>query len=164
MIFFWKMEPVDEIGENCLSQWFPSIFEVDGTTYDCAEQYMMAEKARIFGDEEIRKKIMNTKNDPHKCKHLGRKVKGFDKYKWSQVARDVVFKGNYAKFSQNHELKEYLLSTDNQLLVEASPYDKIWGIGLDSVNAEKTAPINWPGSNWLGQVLMKVRDTIRNEK
>ncbi|MBD3212176.1 MAG: DUF1768 domain-containing protein [Candidatus Lokiarchaeota archaeon] len=77
MILFWKMEPINEVGPNCMCQLYPATFEVDGITYDCAEQYMMAEKARIFGDEETRKEIMETKNDPHKCKHLGRKVKGF---------------------------------------------------------------------------------------
>ena len=142
------------------SQWHPSVFKVDGTTYNCAEQFMMAEKAKLFGDTKKRKEIMKT-SSPKKQKHLGREVKPFDKNRWNSVARDIVFRGNVAKFSQNEDLKKELLSTGNRVLAEASPVDEIWGIGLAEDDPEALNPKNWKGTNWLGEVLMRVRETIK---
>jgi ribA/ribD-fused uncharacterized protein len=141
------------------SQWHPSEFKVDGITYNCAEQYMMAEKARLFGDSKSRGKIMKS-NSPREQKALGRQVSNFDKGKWESVAREIVFKGNMAKFSQNKDLKEKLLATGDKTLVEASPYDKVWGIGLSANDPNATKPGNWKGTNWLGEVLMRVRKEL----
>lgn len=144
------------------SQWYPSTFKIDGVTYNCAEQYMMAKKARLFGDSKSRGKIMKT-SSPKKQKHLGRSVSNFDTGKWNSVAREIVFKGNVAKFSQNKDLKKILLDTGNKTLVEASPYDRVWGIGLAADDPNATKPSNWRGTNWLGEVLMRVRNELRTE-
>ena len=144
------------------SQWYPSPFTIDGVKYNYAEQYMMAAKALLFKDHSSRKKIMKT-NSPREQKALGRKVENFDQGKWNSVAREVVFKGNMAKFSQNADLKKELLSTGTKILVEASPYDKVWGIGLAADDPNALRPKNWRGKNWLGQVLMRVRAEISDE-
>lgn len=142
-----------------MSQWFNCDFEIDGVTYNCAEQYMMAEKARFFEDEWAEEGIMKA-NHPREQKKLGRTVKNFDPDKWNEVSRDVVYRANYAKFKQNPGLEYELLDTKDELLVEASPYDKIWGVGLSTDDAAVLDPKNWQGTNWLGEVLMKVREDI----
>lgn len=139
-----------------LSQWVPCKFEIDGITYNCAEQYMMAEKAFFFDDEESFCRILGTSN-PSQQKAIGRKVKGFDADAWNKIACSVVYKGNYAKFGQNPMLKDFLLNTGNRHLVEASPTDLIWGIGLSVDDPRALDPKQWRGLNWLGVTLMKVR-------
>lgn len=158
-VFFWGHRPVDKIGHNCLSQWFPCKFKVDGIEYNCAEQYMMAEKARVFKDDETLKLIMAETN-PSVIKAFGRQVKNFDADVWSAKCRAVVYKGNLAKFTQNEDLKKYLLSTGDLTLVEASPYDKIWGIGMSVDDKGVDDPKNWKGMNLLGKVLMAVRSAL----
>ena len=120
---------------------------------------MMAEKARLFNDEETLRKILST-DDPKEVKALGRLIKNFDQETWENNKYDIVVKGNYAKFSQNSKLKEYLLNTKNKILAEASPYDKIWGIGLDKNNENAYNPKTWEGENLLGFALMEVRDML----
>jgi ribA/ribD-fused uncharacterized protein len=146
--FFWS---------GPFSQWHRCKFVVDGITYNCAEQYMMHQKALFFGDKEIAKKIMGT-NSPKTQKALGRKVTPFDAGKWDGVARDVVLQGNLAKFKQNPDLLAKLLATKGTTLVEASPYDKIWGIGLKEDNPKAQNRATWNGKNWLGQVLTAARE------
>jgi ribA/ribD-fused uncharacterized protein len=123
---------------------------------------MMAEKARLFGDNEVLLKIMLA-TDPSRQKAFGKTVKNFNKEKWEAVAKDVVYQGNYAKFTQYPELKEKLLATGDKIIVEASPTDCIWGIGLavddDLIFDQK----NWRGTNWLGECIMKVREELRKE-
>ena len=143
-----------------LSQWYPSDFIIEGKKFNTAEQFMMYSKAILFNDDFIAHKIRTT-DDPHKQKALGRMVKNFDKQKWNLVAREIVYIGNYAKFTQNHEVLKYLLDIKEKLIVEASPYDKIWGIGLDEVSAAKTPKSQWKGKNWLGVVLTRVRDSLK---
>jgi hypothetical protein len=122
---FWGH--ADGIERSILSQWFPSPFAYDSRHYTCAEQWMMAEKARIFGDEETRELILNA-STPKEMKALGRSIRGFNEDKWRQCREAVVMKGSLLKFAQNASMKQFLLSTDG-VLVEASPYDSIWGIG-----------------------------------
>jgi len=141
------------------SQWFRCDFVVDGVGYNCTEQYMMAEKARLFGDEAAEKAIMAASH-PRDQKAIGRKVKNFDRQKWDAVARDIVYKGNYAKFVQNRALEYGLRDTAGTILVEASPTDKIWGVGLSRDNDAVYDRSKWQGTNWLGEVLMKVRDDL----
>lgn len=141
------------------SQWFIMPFIVDGITYNCCEQYMMAQKAKFFNDEETMKLIMIA-TEPKDHKLLGRQVKNFDETKWNNVADDIVFQGNLAKFSQNKELKEKLLATGDKLFVECSPYDKIWGNGLNITDTLNTKPENWKGTNRLGKAIMKVREVL----
>jgi len=148
----------DNIAGIC-SQWLPCRFEVDGVTYNCTEQYMMAEKARLFGDEDAAQQIMKADN-PRDQKALGRMVRNFDADTWNAVARDIVYRGNYAKFTQNPGLKDALLSLEGTL-VEASPWDRIWGIGLKEHHPGVHNRALWDGTNWLGEVCTKVREDIR---
>lgn len=143
------------------SNWAFAPFHLDGTDYTCSEQYMMAKKAELFDDEDTLKKIMAT-DSPHEQKALGKKVKNFNKAKWEAVAKEVVYRGCLAKFNQNPDLKAFILSTEDQVLVEASPTDTIWGIGLAENDPRALDPNQWKGTNWLGEVLMDVRDTIRD--
>ncbi|MDR1340088.1 MAG: NADAR family protein [Prevotellaceae bacterium] len=159
-VFFWK--PRDgAVNESCLGQWQPSAFTVDTDEYSCAEQYMMAEKARLFDDGEMRALIMKSR-DPKEMKALGKKVKNFDQAIWDRVKYSIVLNGNYYKFSQNEDIRNYLLSTGNKILVEASPLDIVWGIGLGSENEKACNPNTWRGKNLLGFALMEVRDEIEN--
>ena len=162
VIYFWgHHQATDLITQTCLSQWYPCKFIVDNKDYYTAEQYMMSEKAKLFKDYETYIKIMKAK-DPREYKSLGRKVKGFDALIWDKNKYDIVLKGNIAKFSQNSELKKYLLSTGNSILAEASSYDRIWGIGMDEREASKLNISYWKGENLLGLALMEARDTISN--
>lgn len=158
-LLFYGHKITDTLTEACLSQWYPCCFEVDGDIYTSAEQYMMAEKAKLFGDIETREAILNT-SDPRKCKSLGRKVKNFDKAVWDKNKRRIVERGNTEKFMQNDDLREYLLSTGNKVLVEASPTDRVWGIGLCKNNPDALDPTEWRGENLLGFALMNTRDWI----
>lgn len=143
----------------CLSQWYQCPFVVEGQYYNCAEQYMMAEKARIFGDEEIHQQIL-AEYSQMAVKKLGRKVRDYDDEVWKEKRFDVVVKGNIAKFSQNEKLLDSLLSTGDKILVEASPKDTFWGIGLDESSSEAIQPRKWIGENLLGFALMEVRDIL----
>lgn len=144
------------------SQWFKCNLLIDGVTYNCAEQYMMAMKALTFGDTEAHAKIMSSR-DPSVQKAWGRKVKNFDYSKWSDISRRVVYKANMVKFS-NPILKDYLLATENKEIVEASPYDTIWGIGLAENDPNILDKSKWRGTNWLGIVLMQVRSDLRSDQ
>ena len=148
------------IDESCFSQWQPFPFQVNAYHYSCAEQYMMSEKARLFGDEEVEKEIMNT-SDPKLMKALGRKVRNFDPEVWDKLKYSIVLNGNYYKFTQNKEMMDFLLSTGDKILVEASPVDTIWGIGLGKDNEKAHNIASWRGKNLLGFALMEVRDEIR---
>ena len=162
IIYFWGHTTNEkEITAVCLSQWYDCYFEVDGQSYHTTEQFMMASKARLFGDDEVFNEIMMA-HHPHDYRKLGRKVSGFDPELWDAKKRDIVVEGNKAKFSQNPDLLEFLLSTGDAILVEASPYDKIWGIGLDQDTAMKVPVNQWQGENLLGCALMEVRDWLRS--
>jgi ribA/ribD-fused uncharacterized protein len=157
-LFFWKIHSHKQgwIGKDCLSQWWPSAFEMEGVTYPSAEHFMMAEKARLFGDIETCQKILST-TSPEEVKKLGRLITGFDETKWALNRANIVLKGNTAKFLQNNSLREYLMTTGEQILVEASPYDPIWGIGLAEDDPLAAKPEQWKGLNLLGFALMIVR-------
>lgn len=148
---------------SVFSQWARSSFVLHGTKYSCAEQYMMACKARLFGDQEALRKIMAS-HDPSVQKAIGRQVKGFNAEAWEKVAKKLVTEANVAKFSQNEQLKEILLSTGEMMIVEASPTDCIWGIGLDQTDPRIFDLNSWRGHNWLGLCIMEARDIIRGRK
>ncbi len=164
-LFFWgHREKVDgSIGPSCCSQWFAVGFSKDNEFYPTAEHFMMAEKARLFGDEKMRQEILKAKT-PNEAKSLGRKVKDFDAKVWDSAGFDIVVEGNYLKFSQNPRLEHWLCATNPQVLVEASPTDAIWGIGLHQDNAMSKDPQQWQGSNLLGFALMKVRSKLISER
>lgn len=155
-IYFWK--PTQGDITTCLTQWYIAPFDVDGVEYACAEQYMMVQKAMLFNDDAIAQQIMQT-TDPAIMKKLGRLVKNYNEDTWVSQRIAIVTQGNIGKFSdkRNVALKEYLLSTGDAMLVEASPFDQIWGIGMDANDAKRTDPNRWNGLNLLGKILMDVR-------
>lgn len=155
---FWGHTPKHKlsIDKSSFSQWFPSLFEVDGVQYKTAEQFMMAKKALLFKDDEAFQKIISTSN-PSAVKALGRLIKNYDEAIWQQHRFAIVVEGNLAKFSQNPDLAQFLLSTGSSVIVEASPVDKIWGIGLAAEDQHSEHPLQWCGLNLLGFALMQVR-------
>lgn len=158
-LFFWKPNP-NIVDQSCLGQWQSSYFEVDTDEYTCAEQYMMAEKAKLFEDDGIEAQIMQTA-EPKDMKALGKKVRNFDQAIWDKAKYSIVLNGNYYKFAQNKEMRDFLLSTGDQILVEASPLDTIWGIGMTEDDPNANEPAKWRGKNLLGFALMEVRDELR---
>lgn len=120
---------------------------------------MMFCKARLFGDLDVARKIMET-SDPKEHKKLGRQVKNFDKATWDAKARNIVFVGAREKFTQNERLYDALMATRGTVLVEASPYDTIWGVGLGMNDSRVDDPSQWRGANWLGQVLTRLREEL----
>lgn len=145
---------------GALSQWAPSKFTVDGVEYVTAEQYMMAMKADYFGDDDAKAKIMAT-SSPSEQKSIGRMVKNFNAEAWNAVSRGFVYKANIAKFTQNKWCMDELKLTEGLEIVEASPYDTIWGIGLGADDPRALDKSKWRGTNWLGEVLMKVRNDLK---
>lgn len=158
---FWGHTPKykDIVDKSCFSQWYPSVFEVDGYTYQNAEQFMMAQKARLFKDDGIFEKILKAEN-PKEVKALGRLVKNYNEEMWVEHRFEIVVQGNLAKFSQNLDLKQFLLNTSDSVIVEASPVDKIWGIGLATEDENAERPLLWSGLNLLGFALMDVRKQL----
>ena len=141
------------------SQWHPCTFVVDGRTFNCAEQFMMHGKAQLFGDADVAARLLDTA-DPKQHKALGRKVKGFDDARWRAARLGIVKAGNRAKFTQNAELLAQLVATRGTTLVEASPYDRIWGIGLAATDPRAQNRETWRGQNLLGQILTELRDEL----
>jgi ribA/ribD-fused uncharacterized protein len=141
------------------SQWYPCTFTAGENTFNCAEQYMMHGKAVLMGDAESAAKILAAAH-PRQHKALGRKVTPFDDAAWKRERVAIVRAGNHAKFTQNTELLEKLLATKGTTLVEASPYDKIWGIGLAATDARANDPAQWKGQNLLGKILTELRDEL----
>jgi ribA/ribD-fused uncharacterized protein len=161
-VYFWgHTERPGGVTAACLSQWYPAAFEVDGQRYAHAEQFMMAEKARLFGDEAARQAILQT-DKAGAVKALGRGVQGFDDAVWEAERFGIVLHGSVAKFGQNAALGEFLLGTGERLLVEASPVDRIWGIGLAADDERAKDPRRWRGLNLLGFALMQAREALRS--
>lgn len=147
--FFWGFE-------SMFSQWYPSEFQVGGNVYKTAEHFMMAEKARLFKDRKSWELILKSPT-PKEAKSIGRKVNNFDQATWDQNKFRLVTTGSVAKFMSTRELKSKLVKTRDKILVEASPYDKIWGIGMSSDNPMAKVPSQWNGENLLGLSLMRAR-------
>jgi len=163
-LFFWGHRPRRDggIGPECLSQWWPAPFRVDGVTYPTAEHFMMAGKARLFGDEVTASHILETPS-PGDAKALGRAVRGYDEELWAASRYGTVVEGNTAKFGQNLVLLAYLAATAGRVLVEASPTDRVWGIGLAADDSRVGQPSQWEGLNLLGFALMEVRERLAGE-
>lgn len=149
LVLFW---------DGVFSQWHMKDMIIDGITYNCCEQYMMAEKARLFKDEETLALIMEAKT-PRDQKRLGRLVKNFDATVWNKVCEEVVYRANFAKFNEP-AMANYLLEFGNVEFVEASPVDLIWGIGLHEDDELAIDKSKWRGTNWLGEAITRVRNDI----
>ncbi|MFF3228182.1 NADAR family protein [Nocardia suismassiliense] len=162
---FWGHRPQRDgaVGAGCLSQWWPAAFTVDGRTFPTAEHYMMWRKATLFGDTETADRILRAAH-PHQAKALGRTVRDFDESAWTAHRYQIVVTGSAAKFSQHGDLKTYLLSTGSRVLVEASPVDRVWGIGLTADDPRAEDPSQWRGLNLLGFALMDARTTLRESQ
>jgi len=145
-----------------LSNFYRCSFEVDGVRFTSTEQFFHYQKAHVFKDQSSMTKILATK-DPKEQKRLGRKVKNYKESVWSDKCYMIMKRGLYAKFDQNPVLKERLLSISNARFVEASPYDKKWGIGIGADHPNAASPSKWTGTNLLGQALTEVRDILKKE-
>jgi ribA/ribD-fused uncharacterized protein len=161
--FFWGHKPNRDgsLGKTCFSQWFELGFEIDGIYYPTAEHFMMAAKARLFKDKDAERQILDATH-PGDAKKIGRTVRGFKEGLWYGRRFDLVVAGNLAKFSQNAAAQTFLLSTGDRVLVEASPYDRIWGIGMAATDPDVENPDTWKGLNLLGFALMEVRSQLRS--
>ncbi|MEV6164399.1 NADAR family protein [Streptomyces sp. NPDC052052] len=159
---FWghRPRPDGRIGASCLSQWWPAPFTVDGVTYASAEHWMMAGKARLFGDAEAEDRAVAAKS-PAQAKKVGRLVRGFDEAVWERERYALVVAGSIHKFGGHPQLREFLLNTGDRVLVEASPMDRIWGIGLAADDPRAENPATWRGLNLLGFALMDARTALR---
>lgn len=158
-VFFWK----DDEENGCFSNWFRRGFVIDDFEYLFVEQYMMAQKARFFHDSQRYTAILRA-STPGECKDLGRQVTPFDSKAWGAVKYDIVKTANKAKYEQNPDLKDKLLRTGNAILAEASPHDRIWGIGIAADKAAKVNPSDWPGQNLLGKILMELRSEFQADR
>jgi len=150
-VFFWN---------GIYSQWHPSKFTLNEVEYNTCEQYMMHQKALLFNDFETAEKILKA-SSPDEQKKLGRQVQNFNKTIWEVNCLKIVYTGNLAKFTQNEELKKELMETGDRILVEASPYDQIWGIGMGEKEEGIEDPMNWKGQNLLGWAIMMVRQHLK---
>ncbi|CAL9543421.1 hypothetical protein SUDANB58_04297 [Streptomyces sp. enrichment culture] len=159
---FWghRPRPDGRIGPGCLSQWWPSPFTVDGVEYATAEHWMMACKARLFADAEAEARVLAAEH-PAQAKREGRLVRGFDESVWERERFGIVVEGGVHKFAAHAGLREFLLNTGERVLVEASPVDRVWGIGLAAHDEAATDPRRWRGLNLLGFALMEARARLR---
>lgn len=161
-LHFWGHRPLPDgrIGASCLSQWWPSPFTVDGVRYATAEHWMMAAKARLFADAEAERRVLAA-DHPSQAKKAGRLVRGFDEATWSRERFRIVVEGSVHKFAAHPDLRDFLLNTGERVLVEASPVDRVWGIGLAANDAGAADPERWRGPNLLGFALMAARERLR---
>ncbi|WP_434595295.1 NADAR family protein [Streptomyces sp. A5-4] len=160
-LLFWGHRPNRDgtPGPSCLSQWWEAGFSEDGHTYRSAEHYMMAHKAWLFGDPATAARILEA-GHPNEAKKLGRQIGGFDSAVWDAERYGIVVRGNIAKFGRHDDLRAFLLGTRDRVLVEASPVDRIWGIGLAADDGRSASPATWNGLNLLGFALMDARDAL----
>ena len=163
-LMFWGHTPKQPgmVDQSSLSQWFSAPFDIGGIRYATAEHYMMVQKALLFGNKEIADKIICS-TSPGKAKALGRKVTGFDETIWRENRFRLVCTANLAKFSQHSDLRRFLLRTGSKILVEASPYDNVWGIGMAADHPYADNPLKWQGINLLGFALMSVRRQLQQQ-
>ncbi|WP_214103952.1 NADAR family protein [Acrocarpospora catenulata] len=162
-VYFWGHRPNRDggVGAGCLSQWWPAEFTENGQVFRTAEHYMMAHKAWLFGDEATARRILAAAT-PGEAKALGRGVGGFDEEVWAAHRYAIVVRASTAKFGQHPELRAYLLGSRGRVLVEASPLDRVWGIGLAAGDPAAASPATWQGLNLLGFALMDARDALES--
>lgn len=157
-LHFWGHAPRRDgaLGPSCLSQWWPAPFTVDGVEYATAEHWMMAAKARLFDDADAERAVLAART-PAEAKHAGRLVRDFDDAIWTRERFAVVADGSRHKFASDPALRDFLVGTGRRVLVEASPLDRIWGIGLAADDPRADDPTKWRGANLLGFALMEAR-------
>ncbi|WP_237537794.1 NADAR family protein [Streptomyces sp. SID2999] len=163
-LHFWGHRPQRDgsVGAGCLSQWWPAPFTVDGVEYATAEHWMMAAKARLFADPDAERLVLAA-GHPAGAKKAGRLVRGFDEEIWRRERFRIVVEGSVHKFAADPGLREFLLGTGERVLVEASPVDRVWGIGLSVQDEAAWDPARWKGPNLLGFALMEARERLRSE-
>ncbi|KUL36126.1 hypothetical protein ADL22_25460 [Streptomyces sp. NRRL F-4489] len=163
-VHFWGHRPPrgGGLGPSCFSQWWPSPFTAGGVRYATAEHWMMAGKARLFGDAEAERRVLAARH-PGEAKEAGRTVRGFDEEVWRRHRFALVTEGSLHKFGQDPQLRRFLLGTGSRVLVEASPVDRIWGIGLAAGDDAAADPARWHGLNLLGFALMAARQRLAAE-
>jgi ribA/ribD-fused uncharacterized protein len=144
---------------DAFSNWHPCHFSYHGVDFTSVERFMMFSKAKLFNDNESAVRIFAT-DDPKAQKAIGRKVKGFEVDRWFEKREGIVFVGCREKFAQDEDLRAQLLESANTHLVEASPYDVIWGVGLGENDPLIADAKNWRGQNLLGIALMRVREGL----
>ena len=164
-LFFWGHRPSKDgrVSKACFSQWYEAPFSVEGVDYRSAEHYMMAAKAALFGDLLTRDAVLAA-TTPGQAKALGRQVAGFEEEVWARDRMRIVVEANLGKFGQDGRLRDFLLQTGDQVLVEASPVDAVWGIGLVADDPDALDPTRWRGLNLLGFALMEVRDQLSRHR
>ena len=155
-VFFWSEKNKTT---GIFSQWYKADMEINGIIYNSCEQYMMHQKALTFKDFEIADEILK-EEDPRTQKVWGRKIRNFNSEVWNKVCLDIVTTGNYAKFNTYPDFKRRLFETGNRTLVEASPVDPIWGVGLAENDPDILDESKWKGTNLLGISLMSVREKL----
>ncbi|MET9447558.1 NADAR family protein [Streptomyces cinerochromogenes] len=160
-LHFWghRPRPDGRVGASCLSQWWPAPFVVDGVEYATAEHWMMAGKARLFGDAEAERGVLAAEH-PAAAKKAGRLVRDFEESVWERERFRLVVEGSVHKFAAHDDLGLFLLNTGDRVLVEASPLDRIWGIGLAADDEAASDPERWKGLNLLGFALMEARERL----
>ena len=159
IIGFYKPDEVN----GYMGNWYISPFEKDGVVYTSMEQYMMYQKAKLFGNMDIAEEILST-DDVQKIKALGRAVQNYNDTVWNGLRQIIVFEGLIEKFKQNKDLRTKLLSTGDTVLSECAVHDRIWGIGLSMNDPKRLDMQNWRGQNLLGFSLMRVRSILKVEK
>lgn len=161
IVLFWshRSERDGSTGRGCFSQWWPAPFAVDGVTYPTAEHWMMAGKARLFGDDAGLRAVL-TAPSPGAAKAAGAAVQGFEERTWERERYALVLAGSLAKFRQHPDLAGVLTRTGTQVLAEASPVDRIWGIGRAAGDPDAERPSRWLGLNLLGFALMEARERL----
>lgn len=152
-VYFWN---------GIYSNWYPcKIYdEFSKLNFENTEQAFMWYKANLFKDDEVKKQIELTGN-PKLVKQLGRQIKNYDDVIWNEARFGWMLAVNLMKFSQHQYLRQALIETGTRTMVEASPLDKVWGVGLDENNPLILDERNWQGQNLLGKVLMRVRESIQ---
>lgn len=160
---FWGHTPKSHntVCKSCFSQWYDAPFKDNGVLYKTAEHYMMAQKAKLFNDQNAYQKILQCSH-PKTAKSIGREIIGFSEAIWIKHRFDIVVAGNIAKFAYHPDLRVYLINTGDRVLVEASPVDAIWGIGLAADHHAVENPSQWRGLNLLGFALMQARNVLKN--
>jgi len=165
-LFFWKTTHVN----GWASQWYPASFEatlemdegvMETIRFPTAEHWMMTQKALLFSDKAVARKVIEADgSNMRHVKSLGRQVENFNEERWAKERGRIVLEGNMLKFGQNADLREKLMQTGEKIIVEASPMDKIWGIGMGESKALSTNQSKW-GLNLLGKALMETREKLK---